>query len=424
MNTKYRLLFILVILAIAALACGQLNIGIEESDQDTSDLVVESPETSDPQPEPQPETQPEPDPNNTAVKDDIVKEDYSQYWTEVEDPRTGLGFALPCFWVADIPAGDTPGGLAGFSVNNFTQDFITSLGPKRSQTVFEIGGMKFDIGYHTMSEFNLGTNSSLEELAYALVNPDQEHGITSTLPVEVNGKQALQVNTFSIFGEGRFYLLPFINDLIVMFAPGPEGYLDHPDIQAILQSITLDPTQSVQLPTIPPANPPEGMAAPCMGQIQPTSGSASENNLEGTNNCAQVTDAEELMWVICNVEASFISRNTQPLLGYMGEPFRIGYWQSEGVERTKDEALRELVSTHMPENTGNLAFTQDESLFPPLFGMQPEQIFPPDANIVEVVYSEGWGQQGQGAALLYFAEKPNGEYYFYGMVIAQQHFDK
>ena len=420
MNTKYRLLSVLVILAITALACGQFDIGIEEPSQDTSDLVVEIPET----PETQPETQTEPEPSNSAVKDDNVKEDYSQYWTEVIDARTGLGFALPCFWVADIPSGETPGGLAGFSVNNFTQDFITSLGPKRGQTVFEIGGMKFDLGYHTMSDYNLSSSATLEELAYAIVNPDQEHGISSTLPVEVNGKQALQVNTFSIFGEGRFYLLPFINDLIVMFAPGPERYLDHPDIQAILHSITLDPTQSVQLPTIPPANPPEGMAAPCMGQIQPTPDSSAANTFTGTLDCAQVSDTESLMWVICNVEASFISRNTQPLLGYMGEPFRIGYWQSEGVELTKDEALRELVGTHMPEIPGGMAFTQDETLFPPLFGMQPEQIFPPDANIVEVVYSEGWGQESRGAALLYFAQNPNGEYYFYGMVVAQQHFDK
>jgi len=56
--------------------------------------------------------------------------------------------------------------------------------------------------------------------------------------------------------------------------------------------------------------------------------------------------------------------------------------------------------------------------------MQPEQIFPPDANIVEVLYSEGWGPSGQGAAFLYFAEAANGKYYFYGMLIAMGHFDK
>lgn len=420
MNTKYRLLFIVVILAITALACGQLNIGVEEPTQGTSDQVVEVPET----PEPQPEPQTEPEINNTAVKDDTVKEDYSQYWTVVEDSRTGLRFALPCFWVANIPSGDTPGGLGGFSVNNFTQDFITSLGPKRSQTVFEIGGLKFDLGYLTMAEFNLASNASLEELAYALVNPDQEHGITSTLPVEVNGKQALQVNTWSTFGEGRFYLLPFINDLYIMFAPGPSQSADHPDIQAILQSMTLDPEQSVELPTIPPANPPEGMAAPCMGQIQPIEDTSNGNSFSGKLDCAQVSNTESLMWTICNVQDSFISLNTQPLLGNMRDIFRIGYWQSEGLELTKEEAMRTFESILMVTDTGGLAFTQDETLFPPLFGMQPEQLFAPDANIVEVIYSEGWGEDGQGAALLYFAKDPNGEVYFYGMVVAQQHFDK
>ena len=420
MNTKYRLLFVIVILTITALACGQLNIGIEDPSQDTSDLVINNPET----PEPETETQTEPESNNTAVKDDIEKENFSQYWTEVEDTRTGLRFALPCFWVADIPTGDTPGGLGGFSVNNFTQDFITSLGNKRSQTVFEIGGLKFDLSYQTMADYNLGANASLEELAYAIVNPDQEHGISSTLPIEINGKQALQVNTYSVFGEGRFYLLPFINDLIILFAPGPAESADHPDLQAILNSMTLDPAQSVQLPNIPPANPPEGMAAACMGQIQPTQSISPANSFAGTLDCSQVSDAEELKWIMCNVQDSFISRNTQPLLGYMGDIFRIGYWQSEGVEYTKDEAMVAIETSLIPNNPGGMAFTQDETFFPPLFGMKPEQIFPPDANIVEVVYSEGWGQEGLGGALLYFAEKPNGEYYFYGMIVAQQHFDK
>lgn len=416
MKTKLRLLLAGSLLAITALACGQISIGVEESTPATPDPVVEIPETPEPQAEPQP--------SNTTVKENVTKEDYSQYWTEIEDSRTGLRFALPCFWVADIPAGDTTGGLAGFSVNNFTQEFITSLGPKRGQTVFEIGGLKFDIGYHTRAEFNLASGASLEELAYAIVNPDQEHGIGSTIPLEVNGKQALQVNTFSVFGEGRFYLLPFVNDLVIMFAPGPSENADHPDLQAILQSMTLDPSQSVELPNIPPANPPEGMAASCLGQFQPTQEQPAGNTFAGTLECATVTDAETLMWILCNVQASFISRNTQPLLGYMGDRFRIGYWQSEGAELTREEALNELVGTHMPVNTAGLTFTQDETLFPPLFGMQPEQIFPPDANIVEVVYSEGWGQQGQGAALLYFAQEPNGRIYFYGMVIAQQHFDK
>jgi hypothetical protein len=414
MKPKYQILTLIVILMIAGLACGQFQFGIENPTPVPSNdeaVLIDTPE-------PEPEIIPE----NTPVSDVPEGEDFSQYWVEAEDPRTGLRFAIPCFWVVDMPPQQNNAGLGSFSVNNFTQDFITSLGPKRGGTVWEIGGLKFDLGYHTMAEYGLSPTSSLEDLAVALVNPDSEHGITSTEWLEISGKMSLKVNTWGTFGEGSFYLLPYTNNFNILFAPAPDA--NHPDIQAILHSMALDPNTPVQLPTILPSDPPEGMAAPCMGQIQQAGSSSDASPLSGTLDCNQIRDTDGLMWVICNVQASFRSRNTQPLLGYMGEPFKIGYWQSEGVERTREEALREFENNLIPPNPSQMTFTLDESLFPPLFGMQPEQIFPPDANIVEVVYSEGWGQDGQGAALLYFSEKPNGGYYFYGIVIAGQHFDK
>lgn len=410
MNTKTRLLTILSVLAFTALACGQFDIGFVGPTPTATE--IEKPEDT---PTPEPETTMD----QNDVRDENEKEDFSEYWVEVEDYRTGLRFAIPCFWVANVPAANAPGGLGSFSVNNFSEDFIFSLGPKRSETVWEIGGLKFDLGYLTMSEFNLASNATTEELAYALVNPDDEHGITSTIQVEIGGKTSLQVNTWSTFGEGKFYLLPFINELYILFGPNA----DHPDIQAILHSMVLDPADSVQLPTHHPSAPPEGMAAPCMNKTV-AEAAMDDSSLTGTLDCMQVTEADSLMWVVCNVQDSFRSRNTQPLLGTMGDPFLIGYWQSEGVERTRDQALFELENNHMPTDTSGLTFTIDRNLFPPLYGMQPEQIFPPDANIIEVVYSEGWGQDGKGAALLYFADNGSGGVYFYGMVIAGQHFDR
>jgi hypothetical protein len=107
----------------------------------------------------------------------------------------------------------------------------------------------------------------------------------------------------------------------------------------------------------------------------------------------------------------------------MGREFLIGYWLSEGSTLTKDQAMQEIENTLLPPNTGNLAFTTDRALFPPLSGMQPEDLFSPDANIVEVVYSEGWGPDGSGAAFLIFSADQNGEPYFYGMLVSWTHFD-
>ena len=385
MKIKTRYITFLIVLLLTTLACGQLDFGIEEASPNIPDQAVQD-AVSDSENQTEQIEQTE----NAAARDETERENFSGYWKEVADNRTGLRFAIPCFWVADLPPQQNNfAGLGSYSVNNFTQDFVTSLGPKQSETIWQIGGKKFDLSYLTLNEFSLSPNASLEELAYAIINPDSEHGIESTKSVEVNGRQALRVNSWSTFGTGSFYLVPFTNDLIIMFAPFPGDVVDHPDVQAILQSMALDPGAQVQLPTQKPAGPPEGMAAPCMGDFVSDETSADDS-----------------------------------ITGTMGEPFKIGYWQSEGVELSRMQALSELESSHIPPDTSALTFTADRTQFPPLFGMQPEQIFPPDANIVEVLYSEGWGPSGQGAAFLYFAEAANGNYYFYGMLIAMGHFDK
>ena len=48
----------------------------------------------------------------------------------------------------------------------------------------------------------------------------------------------------------------------LMFMPGP-GTLDHPDVQAILHSLALSPEVQVQVPSIIPDNPPDGVRAVC-----------------------------------------------------------------------------------------------------------------------------------------------------------------
>ncbi|MBN2046100.1 MAG: hypothetical protein JW757_13845 [Anaerolineales bacterium] len=411
MNTKKTYFILLLILGLSIIACGQLSVGIEPPEATANETLPASEET--------PETNAATQGSTDHVRTETDQPDYSDLWVEVEDYRTGLRFAIPCFWVANIPAPEQdPTGLGSFSVENFTQEYIATL-RKASQMVFEIGGVKFDIGYHQLSDYGLAPGTSLEELAVAIVNSDEEHGITSTSPMKVNGEEALKVDTFSIFGEGQFYLFPLFEGMVVMFSPSDD---EHPDIQAILQSMTIDLDADMVKPSIMPADPPEGMAAACIGKMN--AGSPDENPLEGTLDCAGVTDADALRWVMCNVQDSFISRNTQPLLGYMADPFIIGYWQSEGAERSREDAFNEIVNTHMPVMGGGMSFTTDQSQFPPLFDMQAEMMFGPEDNPAAIVYSEGWGQAGQGAALLYFKERADGRYVFYAMVIAQGHFDK
>lgn len=418
---RKKLALILFVLILAALACGELEVGIEVAPSNQENPQASQPTATD--------SQPTVTPVQEAVREETEPpSDFSRYWIEAEDYRTGVRFAMPCFWVPDIPDPEQdPSGLATFPISNFTDDFVQSLGAKQAEMIWEIGGMKVDLGYTSPAALGLARRASLEEIAYRMVNPDAEHGIESTAVIEIQGRQALQVNTWSQFGQGRFYLIPAYSDLVVQVSPFPAEAVDHPDIQGVLHSFAMDDQQQMAFPSHMPAGPPEGMVVECMSQGPSGATSAvgvKKNSFQGTLDCAAVTEDDALMWVVCNVQDMLRSRNTQAGPGYMGETFKMGYWQSEGVEMLIDQAVQEIEMNLLPPNTGEMVFTTDESLFPPLFGMLAETMFGPDANIAEVIYSEGWGANGEGAALLYIAENPNGDYYFYGMVVAQEHFDK
>jgi hypothetical protein len=140
--------------------------------------------------------------------------------------------------------------------------------------------------------------------------------------------------------------------------------------------------------------------------------------------CFTVTDQSEL-WVPCNVIDSIRSRNLAAAPSWMADPFIIGYWGSEGREDTPLGIIEELQTSRLPQDPSlPMTFTTDRDAFPPLAGMPVEVMFGPDDNVALVIYSEGWGLNGQGAALLYFAEDAEGELYWYAMVYSETHFDK
>ena len=138
---------------------------------------------------------------------------------------------------------------------------------------------------------------------------------------------------------------------------------------------------------------------------------------------AVVEDTGE--WVACNVMAGISSRNLSALHGYMADPFTIGYWGSEWRSAPPPEITAELARDRLPADPSMpLAFTTVPGQFPPLAGQPVGDMLGPDINVVLVVYSEGWGPDGQGAALLFVAQDPSGKYYWPGMVYSSGHFDK
>ena len=142
------------------------------------------------------------------------------------------------------------------------------------------------------------------------------------------------------------------------------------------------------------------------------------------SDCSLVGPDDE-QWVQCNVIDGLQSRNLSALHGFMTDPFTIAYWGSEGRVDTPAGITTELGEYRLPSDTSLLlTFTTDRAEFPPLAGMPPEQMFGPDVDILDVVYSEGWGPDGQGAALLYIAKGSAGNIYWHGLGYSHQHFDK
>ena len=61
-------------------------------------------------------------------------------------------------------------------------------------------------------------------------------------------------------------------------------------------------------------------------------------------------------------------------------------------------------------------------MFPELEGMPLEGMFGPDINIALVVYSEGWGLDGQSGSVLFFTQDEQWSYSWHGMGYSHNNF--
>jgi hypothetical protein len=153
-------------------------------------------------------------------------------------------------------------------------------------------------------------------------------------------------------------------------------------------------------------------------------GSGESLDISASEPCL-ATEADPLDWVACNLIDGLRSRNLAALHGYMADPFALGYWASEFRSASPAEITTELAQYRLPADPASpMTFTTDRAKFPPLGGMPVEGMFGPDANIAEVIYSEGWAPDGAGAALLFLSQNDSGEYYWHGMVYSDGHFDR
>lgn len=438
----FFLLVSITILTLVSSACGQFTIGIETpaaqiATSDTSGQVQNDPtqvtqpsETSveptaisdnsgqaqnNPTPLPQPSETPAPSP----------------FWSVHTDSFTGISFAAPCFWEVQLTEADPLTANGGYmSTDNIPEGYARQypLAFPRGTGVFEIGGIKIEFVIFNLTAEGYPAGTSPLDYVTAQSEGESLSTLVDTEEIEINGQAGLLVTSESNFGVSQYYLFSISDQLLLLVNAFPEDSLNQSDMQGVINSISFSPGNPVVIPSHTPAAPLPGLAAACIPEYSEASDPPQPLNFneDQTTECG-VHSFTSLEYLTDNVTSSLRNRDIGTLVyyGYINDPFGIGYWLSEGVSSNPLDVGNMLANQFLPPDPSTLTFTTNRNEFPPLFDMPPESMFGPDYTVAEIYYSEGWGSEGQGAALLYFMQDSCGGYYWHGMVIAgDRHFDQ
>ena len=101
----------------------------------------------------------------------------------------------------------------------------------------------------------------------------------------------------------------------------------------------------------------------------------------------------------------------------MGDSFALANWRAEGSELPPAVALVEL-RNHYLTPTNAVAFKTDQDLSVLLDGADPLAMWGTAVNAVRAIYVTGLGVDGQDEAILIVTQKPEGTFYWHGMVVA------
>ena len=122
-----------------------------------------------------------------------------------------------------------------------------------------------------------------------------------------------------------------------------------------------------------------------------------------------------------SLPAYLMNGDFETLETLMDEWFAIIYWGAEGQTLTREDAMQELRDNLLLDPSA-IRFTLEKSLFPDLGGVDPTKVFGYKVKVVDMVYTGGWGADGQGEALLAIGLNPNGQYWA-GMIYASEGFE-
>ncbi len=112
---------------------------------------------------------------------------------------------------------------------------------------------------------------------------------------------------------------------------------------------------------------------------------------------------------IAQLQAAVTAGDSAALQALMADPFTIGYWLSEGVSLSPAEAAAQVLAL-LPEGGAVVWAPADADLSPLLQGQPPASFLGPDKTVAAAVLSVGWDEDGEGEAIQFITQQPDGSY--------------
>jgi hypothetical protein len=181
-------------------------------------------------------------------------------WALVQDPVSGVGFAVPCWWRVTLPGAE--GEVRTITVANYDQAFFEA----NSQRGVWSGGqppqgvIQFDLTLAALHNANLSDEAAARQWLESGIQV-----VESVQPSSLGRYPALEVQARSTVNNETsvVYALRPAPGLLALFAITPPSSLPSADIQLILASLALDASQPVLLPGIPADPPLPGVSPFC-----------------------------------------------------------------------------------------------------------------------------------------------------------------
>ena len=125
-----------------------------------------------------------------------------------------------------------------------------------------------------------------------------------------------------------------------------------------------------------------------------------------------VTPAELLQNIVNTLNA----KNFDVAKTMMEQTFEVGFWQSQGLSLTPDQAVQQLQGYVLPNTV--LVSDANKDLNSLLGGLNAYAIMHLDPSKSLALFVSGLGSNGTGEAILFVTQRLDGRYYWHGMLLA------